>query len=285
MKKDIILLDGATGTRLWQMAEEAGVEKKPTWMYNIEHPEFLTKLALEYAEAGSDIIQANTFGANGPAVKRSSSYAMEDVVRAAVRTTKKALEGTGKKTCMSVGPLSMMLEPFGDLEEDECREIYEAMIGAGMEEKPEVITLETFMDIEMMKIAAEIARKYDVLLLATMTFEQSGRTLMGNKVSDIAAALDDIGVDAMGMNCSLGPEAALPIMKQFAECTKTPLVFKPNAGLPQVLADGTTGYTMTAEEFLREVEPALDFVSYAGGCCGSSAEFIRAMKALRDSAG
>ena len=124
MSKKITLLDGAVGTTLWSIAEAHGVEKVPVWRYNIEHPEFVEELTRKYLEAGSEIILTNTFGANGPSVKHSSDYSVKDVVTAGVKITKKVTDGTGVKACMSVGPLSQILEPYGDLEEDECREIY-----------------------------------------------------------------------------------------------------------------------------------------------------------------
>ena len=116
-------MDGAVGTTLWGIAEANGVAKEPVWKYNVEHPEFVTELTKRYVDAGCEIILANTFGANGPAVKRSSPYTAAEVVAAGVKAAKKVLDGTGVKLCLSLGPLMQLLEPNGDKEEDECAEI------------------------------------------------------------------------------------------------------------------------------------------------------------------
>ena len=280
MAKKITLLDGAVGTTLWGIAEANGVEKVPVWRYNIEHPEFVEELTKRYLEAGSEIILTNTFGANGPSVKRSSPYEPSAVVKAGVEITKKVLAGTGVKTCMAVGPLTEILEPYGDLEEDECREIYEEMINAGVEAGCDMIMVQTFMDLAMMKIAAEVAKSTGLPVFCCMTFEKVGKTMFGNSVQDTIDALAPLGIDAIGLNCSLGPDLALPIIKEFAEKTDLPIVFKPNAGKPITGSDGTTTAAYSAEQFAKDVAPALEYVSYVGGCCGSDSTYIKEIKKL-----
>ena len=280
MAKKITLLDGAVGTTLWGIAEAHGVEKVPVWRYNIEHPEFVEELTRKYLEAGSEIILTNTFGANGPSVKRSSDYSVSDVVSAGVKITKKVLEGTGVKTCMAVGPLSQILEPYGDLEEDECRAIYEEMIGAGVKAGCDMIMVQTFMDLSMMKIAAEVAKSHGLPVFCCMTFEKAGKTMFGNSVDDVIEELAPLCIDAIGLNCSLGPDLALPIIKEFAEKTDLPIVFKPNAGKPILAADGTTSAAYDAAQFAADVKPALEYVSYIGGCCGSDSTYIKEIKKL-----
>lgn len=278
MKKDIILLDGAGGTTLWSLAEEKGYAKDPVWKYNVEHPELVKQLAELYIDAGSQIIYSNTFGANGPAVARSSNYSVAEVVSAGVRLAKEAALGTGVKVALDIGPLSLMMEPYGDLTEEEAEEIFREQIGAGMAERPDLIVLETFMDLEMLKVAASVAKSYDVPVLCTMTFEARGRTMMGNRVEDIAEELSELGVDGIGLNCSLGPVDALPIIREFAEHTDLPLVFKPNAGKPVLAEDGSVVSPYSATDFAEDVAPVLDLVTYLGGCCGSSPEYIRTLR-------
>ncbi len=278
MKKDIILLDGAGGTRLWNMAEAQGFAKDPVWKYNVDHPELVKRLAEEYIAAGSQIIYTNTFGANGPSVARSSEYSVAQVVSAGVRIAKEAAEGTGVKVALDVGPLSVLMEPYGDLTEEEAEEIFREQIGAGMTEHPDLIVLETFMDLEMLKVAAGVAKSYGVPVLCTMTFEARGRTMMGNRVEDIVEELSDLGVDGVGLNCSLGPVDAIPIIKEFAEQTDLPLVFKPNAGKPVVAEDGSVVSPYDAKDFAEDVAPVLDLVTYLGGCCGSSPDYIRTLR-------
>lgn len=280
MKKDIVLLDGASGTAMWQEAEKRGIDKVPVWKYNIEHPELALQIAKQYVDAGSQIIQTNTFGANGMAVKRSSEYSVHDVVRAGVRIAKEAAQGTGVKVALAAGPLSVLLEPYGDLTEEEAAAQYEEQLGAGMEEQPDLIILETFMDLEMMRVAATVAKRYGVPVFCMMTFEKSGKTMMGNSVQDIIDVLTPVGIDGIGMNCSLGPDLALQVIREFSEKTDLPLVFKPNAGLPVKAENGTMISPYDAETFAKDVAPALELVSYLGCCCGSDADYIRTLKKM-----
>lgn len=273
-KENVVLLDGAVGTSIWEKTED----KKPVWIYNIEKPEVVSELCHDYIQAGSKIILANTFGANGPAVTRSSSYTVKEVVSKGVQIAKEAVKGTDVKVALSIGPLSQLIEPYGDLTEEEAEAIYEEQIGSGMAEHPDLVMLQTFMDVEMMRIAATMAKRYDVPVFCTMTFEKVGKTMMGNSVQDVIDILTPVGIDAIGMNCSLGPDLALPIIKEFSEKTDLPLVFKPNAGKPILSSDGKTETPYDAATFAKEVLPALEYVTYIGGCCGSNAEYVKALK-------
>jgi 5-methyltetrahydrofolate--homocysteine methyltransferase len=279
MDQQIVLLDGAMGTGLWSKAEVRGIEKKPVWIYNIEQPDLVIELTREYMAAGSAVVQANTFGANRPSVRRVCNYEVADIVRRGVELAKEAVAGTDVRVSLSIGPLSEMMEPFGDLTEEEVTEIYEEQIGAGAKAGADLIALETFMDIEMMRVAATVAKKYGIPVLCTMTFDKRGRTMMGNTVGRVIDELEPLGIDGIGMNCSLGPVEALPVIASFAEQTDIPLVFKPNAGLPQLAEDGSTVSDYDAEAFVREVLPALQYpVKYLGGCCGTDPSYIQALK-------
>lgn len=280
MSRKITLLDGAVGTTLWGIAEANGVKKEPVWKYNIEHPEFVEELTRRYLDAGCEIILANTFGANGPAVKRSSPYTAAEVVAAGVKAAKKVLDGTNVKLCLSLGPLMQLLEPYGDLEEEECAAIYDEMLDAGVGAGADMILIQTFMDLEMMRVATVEAKKYGLPVMCSMTFEKSGKTMFGNSVQDTIDTLAPLGIDAIGLNCSLGPDLALPIIKEFSEKTDLPLLFKPNAGKPILSEDGSTAVAYTAKQFAIDIKPALEYVSYIGGCCGSDAEYIKEIKKL-----
>jgi 5-methyltetrahydrofolate--homocysteine methyltransferase len=275
MKEGIVLLDGAVGTSLWAKAEARGFKKDPVWRYNIEHPEIVAELAAEYADAGAEIILANTFGANGPAVKRSSSYSTPEVVSAAVRILKEAVKGRNVKTALAIGPLSALMEPYGDLTEEETAEIYREMLEAGMKEGTDIILLQTFIDLAMMRVAAEEAVKFGVPVFCCLTFERRGKTMMGNSVEDMIEELEPLGVSALGMNCSLGPDLAVPVIREFVGKTSLPLIFKPNAGKPILAADGTASTAYNAKSFADELMPAMEFVDYIGGCCGSDPSYIR----------
>lgn len=268
--KRTVLLDGAVGTSLWELADKAGVNREPVWKYNIEHPELVLELHRQMIAAGAEIILANTFGANGPMVERCSSYTVEEVVKKGVELAKKAVEGTEVKVAVACGPLSELLEPFGDLETEEAESIFRKQIGSGVEAGADLVMIQTFIDLEMMKIAAKVAKSYAVPVFCTLSFEKVGKTMMGQSVEQVCRALEAIGVDAVGMNCSLGPELALPVIEEFSRQTKLPLVFKPNAGMP--------GQTTSPESFARLVAPAMEFVSYVGGCCNCNAEYVKALK-------
>jgi len=226
------------------------------------------------------MILANTFGANGPAIKRSSPYTVAEVVSAGVGIAKKVLDGTGVKAVLSLGPLTQLLEPYGDLEEEECAAIYDEMLDAGVGTGADMILIQTFMDLEMMRVATVEAKKYGLPVMCSMTFEKNGKTMFGNSVEDTIDTLSPLGIEAIGLNCSLGPDLALPIIKEFSEKTDLPLLFKPNAGKPILSSDGEAVSPYTAKRFAEEVKPALQYVSYIGGCCGSDAEYIKEIKKM-----
>ncbi len=277
MKK--IILDGAIGTTLWEIAASHGAEKVPVWRYNIEHPEFVAEITKKYIDAGADYVQANTFGANRPAVERSSKYDVRDVVSEALRIAKETAKGHDVKITASFGPLMQMLEPYGDLEEEECGDIYEEVFAAAMPWKPDAIFLETFIDLEMMRVAAERAVKFGVPVFCSMSFEKVGKTMFGNSVSDVIETLEPLGISAIGLNCSLGPDAAVPVIKEFSEKTSLPLFFKPNAGLPISKGGGKEESAIGPEEFAEALSPAFPYVTYIGGCCGSNWQYVEAIRA------
>ncbi|MBQ8640957.1 MAG: homocysteine S-methyltransferase family protein [Clostridia bacterium] len=285
MSGKITLLDGAVGTSLWEKAEAHGWKKDPVWQFNITHPEIVTELHREYARAGAQIILANTFGANGPTVTHYPGFTVENVVKTAVRLAREAVAGTSARVALSIGPLSQLMEPWGDLTEEETQAIYEEMIGHGMTEKPDCILLQTFMDVEMMRVAASAAKQYHVPVFCAMTFEKRGKTMMGNSVEDVLDTLTPLGIDAVGMNCSLGPDLALPVIREFREKTDLPLLFKPNAGKPILAADGSVASAYDETTFVREVAPALELVDYVGGCCGCNVSYTRALRKYMDEQG
>lgn len=278
MSKKITLLDGAVGTGLWEIAEKNGVKKVPVWIYNLEQPDFVRSLHRSYLEAGSEMILSNTFGANAPSVARSSSYDPDTVVETGVRLAKEVAEGTGVPVALAAGPLSQLMEPWGDLTEDEVRDTYLRHFASGMKGGADCIMIQTFIDMEMMRVAAEAAKEFGVPVYCTLTFEKVGKTIMGNSVKDVIDCLTPIGIDGIGMNCSLGPDLAVPVIKEFAEKTSLPIVFKPNAGKPILAADGTGSAAYDAESFVKDILPALPYVDMIGGCCGSNADYIRALR-------
>ena len=212
---------------------------------------------------------------------------MAQVVGAAVRIAREALEGTGVRVALDIGPLSVLMEPYGDLEEDEAEEIFAEMVRAGAEAGAELVFFETFLDMEMLRVAVQAAKSVDDALpvVCSLSFEKSGRTMMGNSVEDAAELLAPLGIAGIGMNCSLGPELSLPVIRRFAGCTDIPLFFKPNAGMPTAAPDGSTVYDRTPEQFAAEVAPALEIptLRWVGGCCGTDARYIRCLSSYLSS--
>ena len=271
-REDLVLLDGAVGTSLWEKTDI----KVAVWRYNIENPAIVSELNREYVEAGSQIVLANTFGANRLAM-RDSGYQVNDIVSEGVRLCREAVAGRAK-VALSAGPLPLLLEPYGDLTEEDAYEIFDEQISSGVREGPDVIVLQTFMDVEMMRIAVQAASRHNLPIFSMMTFQEVGKTMMGNSVRDYVETLRDLPVSAIGINCSLGPEKAVPVIRQFRKYTDLPLIFKPNAGKP-IMEGGESKVQYDIDTFVEDCMPALDCdVKYIGGCCGSNAAYIRAMK-------
>ena len=287
MREDIVLLDGAAGTSLWAKTED----KVAVWRYNIEQPEIVKELMQEYVDAGCEYVLANTFGANRTAMKkirpsktnkaqgiRKPDYNPTMIVTEAMKLAHEVLDGKAK-IMLSAGPLTGLIEPYGDITEEECREYYQEMLSAGMAVGADLIYLQTFMDLKMMQIAVGVAKQFDVPVFCSMSFEDNGRTLMGNSPKDIVEGLTPLGIDAIGINCSLGPDMALPIVKEFSELTDLPLVYKPNAGKPILDANGQEQTAFDIETFTDDVMKALEYnVKYVGGCCGSDASYMKRLR-------
>ena len=280
MNEKLVLLDGATGTRLWELASEQGLKKASVWSYNLTCPEIVVRVGEEYAAAGSKILCANTFSANGMSVSRESDYTVDAVVRSGVELARAAAVKAGARVAVDVGPLTALLQPYGSLSAAEAAELFRAQISAGVSAGAELIFLETFMDLEMLKLAAAEARRFDVPLLCSMSFAKRRRTMMGNTVAQIVAELEPFAPDGIGINCSSGPVEAAEVLREYAQTTDRPLLFKPNAGAPVTAPDGTESAPYTAQTFAAEAKAVLPLVTYAGACCGSDASYIKALGAL-----
>lgn len=271
-RDDIVLLDGAVGTSLWEKSSD----KVAVWRYNLENPAIVKELAEEYVDAGAKIILANTFGANRYAVGKTD-YAVQEIVSTGVRLARETIAGRAK-VALAVGPLPLLLEPYGDLTEEDAYAAFDEQISAGVSEKPDVITLQTFMDADMMHIAARAAMKHGLPVFSLMSFTEVGKTIMGHSVEYFTETMADIPLAAIGLNCSLGPEKAVPVIRSFRDYTDLPLMFKPNAGKP-ILQEGVQTVQYDIPTFVEDCMPALECgVRYIGGCCGSDPGYIRALR-------
>ena len=274
----LVMLDGAMGTVLQQRGLPPG--GKPE-LLNFTSPELLRAIYREYIDAGSQIICANTFGAN--ALKLAGTgYSVDQVVSAAVAVAREAAAGTGVKVSLDLGPLGELLEPLGTLSFERAYGYFKEVAVAGERAGAELVSIETMTDLYEAR-AALLAVKENTSLpvLATMSFEQSGRTFTGCTIPSMARTLEGLGADAIGLNCSLGPDLLLPLLRELCENTRLPVIAKPNAGLP----DPETGaYGMGPEDFVQALLPCLEAgVTIFGGCCGTSPDYIRALAAaLKD---
>lgn len=274
---DILLLDGAMGTMLQAAGLPVGALPE---VWSVTHPEEVTAIQRRYVEAGSDVIYANTFGANRLKTAKSG-HAPAELITAAIRCARAAAEGTDARVALDIGPIGQLMEPIGTLPFEEAYDIYREMVTAGEAAGADLIVLETMSDLYEVKAAVLAAKEHTSLpVWVTMTFEATGRTFLGTTVSAMGLTLTSLGVDAMGFNCSLGPEELLPMAAELRRWTDRPIILKPNAGLP----DPATGaYAVTAEEFAAALAKGADLgVSVFGGCCGTTPDFIAALRgALR----
>lgn len=263
MSQSITLLDGAVGTNLWALAAERDIPKVPVWQYNITHPELVSLLAQRFVAAGSEIILSNTFCANGPMVAKYPGFRPGEVVTAGVGLARAAADGAAR-VALSVGPLDFL--PADREERLLAAAAYDEQIGAGVDAGAELIFLQTFWEKELLILAAERAARYDLPLLCAMTFGPEGYTYGGCTPAEMAEAVAPFHPEAVGLNCSGGAVASVPVMEAFRRCTEAPLLFKPN--MPPEHTPG---------DFVSAVAPALGYVRYIGGCCGTTPEDIAAL--------
>lgn len=272
-KSEFLFLDGGMGTMLQAAGLPVGATPE---VWNLTHPETVTAIGRQYVEAGAQVLYANTFGANRHKAA-FSGYTPAELIAGGIRAARAAAEGTGVKVALDVGPIGQLLEPLGSLSFDEAYDIFREMAVAGEEAGADLIVFETMSDLYEVKAAVLAAKEHTKLpVWVTMTFEDSGRTFVGVTVPAMALTLTGLGVDALGFNCSLGPRELLPMVEELRRWTSLPLILKPNAGLP----DPATGaYTITPAEFAEQLLPAAELgVTVFGGCCGTTPEFIRAVR-------
>ena len=271
--KEFVLLDGAMGT----LIQKSGVkyDSVPETL-NITHPELIESFHKAYAEAGSDIVYANTFGANGYKLKESG-YSVDEIIKSGVENAKKAVQGTDCLVALDIGPIGQLLEPAGSLSFDSAYEYFKEQIVAG--QGADVIVFETMTDLYELKAAVLAAKENsDKPIIATMTFERNGRTFTGVSPASMAVTLTGLGVDALGVNCSLGPDELEGVVSEISKYTDLPLVIKANAGLPD---PNSNEYDILPDKFAACVADLLKYgVKIIGGCCGTTPEYIAEIKKM-----
>ena len=235
---------------------------------NISDPDRVYRVHKAYADAGADIITANTFGVN-----RLKYDNCDELVRAGVALAKK----TGKKVALDLGPTGKLLKPMGDLDFEECVSIYADVVNAGKNDA-DIVLIETMGDTYEIKAAMLAAKENcDLPIFVSMIFDEKGRLLTGAAVKTACAVVEGLGADVIGFNCGLGPKQMIPLVEELEKYTSTPIMVNPNAGLPESV-NGETVYNVDPDEFSDLMAQIADLgVSYLGGCCGTTPAHIKAL--------
>ena len=269
LNKEWVFLDGGAGTMLQAMGLKGG-ELPERW--NISHPEKVSSLYHGYIDAGSMVITTNTFGAN----RLKYPDELEQIVSAGVRLAIEAREDKDVYVALDMGPTGKLLRPLGDLDFEEAVSIYGEIARIGEAAGADLILIETMSDSYELKAAALGAKENTSLpVFATLTFDRGGKLLTGGTIKSVIPILEGLKVDALGVNCSLGPREMLPLIKELTQEASLPVIVTPNAGLPRT-ENGKTLYDIGPEEFSDLMtEIARMGVQCLGGCCGTTPEHIR----------
>ena len=274
LKKEYVIFDGAMGTMLQAAGMKMGEIPE---VLNITNPAMLVSIHEKYLEAGADVIYANTFGANSYKLE-DCGYSVSELIKAGIVNAKKACANVKPEAlvALDVGPIGQLLEPTGTMSFEEAYEIYAEIVKAGSEAGADLVVFETMTDLMEVKAAVLAAKENTELpVVCTMTFETNMRTFTGCQVSAMALTLTGLGVDALGVNCSLGPKELEPVVAELSKWTNLPLVVKPNAGLPD---PKTNTYDVTAAQFADFMMELRKYgIKVFGGCCGTNPEFIKAV--------
>lgn len=272
--EEFLLFDGAMGTML-QRSSSLKAGELPELLCLTE-PDAVTAVHRAYVEAGSMAVTTNTFGAN--ARKLGGKARVQDIFDAAIGC---ARQSGARYVAADIGPLGALLEPMGTLSFSDAYDLFAEQVRAADTAGADLIIIETMTDLLEAKAAVLAAKENSALpVFATMTFEESGKSFLGAAPDAVARTLEALSVDALGINCSLGPTTLRPILQQMLEVTSCPVIVQANAGLPQVVG-GVTTYPVGPEEYCAAVSQMIkDGAGIVGGCCGTSPDHIRGLARL-----
>lgn len=277
IKDNILVFDGAVGTMLQNLGLKLGENPE---IFNITHGEEIIKIHKDYINSGAKIITTNTFGANELKLK-NTKFSVEEIIKSGVDLARKA---RGDKECyiaLDIGPIGELLEPMGTLSFEKAIDVFKRQIKIGVDSGVDIILIETMTDLYEMKAAIIAAKEScDLPIFATMTFEEDGRTFTGCLPESMAITLEGLGVEAVGVNCSLGPNKLKEIIKRIIDNTNLPIIVQPNAGIPKII-EGKAFYDITEKEFSNSVKELVDIgVSIIGGCCGTTPKFTEELSKI-----
>ena len=265
-----LVFDGAMGTMLQRRVLDAGEAPELLCLTN---PQVVTDIHRAYVEAGSQVVTTNTFGANARKLEGAATVA--EVFAAAVKCGR---DSGASYVAADIGPLGELLFPMGDLEFSEAYDLFAEQARAAQAAGADLIIIETMADLlEMVAAVLAVKDSCELPVFATMTFTASGRTFMGASPRCAALALSALGVDALGVNCSVGPADLQPVVQEMLEVASCPVIVQANAGLPEVV-NGVTTYTLSPADYAAAVIPMVEAgATIVGGCCGTDPDYIRAV--------
>lgn len=278
LKNSIIILDGAMGTRLQSVGLPAGV---PPEEWNLTHPEKVAKVHRDYLNSGADIILANTFGVN----PLKYGDRCEQLVCAAIKIAKaEAKKFDNRFVALDLGPTGKLLEPLGELDFEDAVTAFKRIVKTAARAGADLVFIETMNDIYEAKAAVLAAKESCCLpVFASCVFNSDSKTMTGTSPEAAVAVLEGLGVDALGLNCSLAPKQMRGVVERLLKCSSTPVIVKPNAGLP-CMVNGETVYDVDARQFSNDMADLVNLgVRCVGGCCGTTPEYIEKLaKAVKN---
>lgn len=278
--KKIVICDGAMGTMMQKYGLKTG--QLPEAL-NFTHPEIIRKIYSDYFDAGSDFVSSNTFGANRIKLAESG-FTVDEVIFQAVYLAKNEAEKAEEKfsvkkyVALDVAPIGKLMAPVGDLSFDEACDIFKEQIIAGVKAGVDFILFETFTDIYELKAGIIAAKEIcDLPIFCSITFQEDGRMLMGTDPITAVNIIQDLGIDALGVNCSLGPKQMIGLIKEILSYSKIPVLVQPNAGLPNIV-NGETVFDVNVTEYTQAMIEMLEAgIAIAGGCCGTTPDYIKSL--------
>lgn len=284
LKDHILYLDGGMGTLLQEEGLQPG-ELPERW--NLSHPEIITRIHKDYYDAGSHVVNTNTFGANR---LKFSPEELDAIIKAAVDHARAAIaESNGKQPkwiALDIGPTGRMLKPYGDFDFEDAVAVFAETVRLGVKYGVDLIFIETMSDSYETKAALLAAKENsDLPVFVSNAYGEDGKLMTGADPAAMVAMLEGMGADAVGANCSLGPKALAQVAEEYLRCASVPVLLKPNAGLPKSV-NGKTVYDVKPEEFAEDVADLIcKGVRIAGGCCGTTPAYIsEVVKASADTA-
>lgn len=276
LKNNILYLDGGMGTLLQERGLSAG-ELPERW--NLSHPDVITAVHKQYFDAGSNVVNANTFGAN---CLKFSSDELDAIIGAAIKNARRAAAESAtehpKWVALDIGPTGKMLAPYGDLDFEDAVSIFAETVRLGVKHGADLIFIETMNDSYETRAALLAAKENSNLpVFVSCAFGEDGKLMTGADPAAMVAMLEGMGADAIGINCSFGPRKLMGVIEEYLKYASIPVLFKPNAGLPSV-KEGRTVYDLTPDGFAADMKEAIAFgVRAVGGCCGTTPEYIVAL--------